>query len=95
VSVVGVIRMVRIAVQIQDDGVGLALLDVLFREDGFGNHIFLAGPITEVPFAASLATERKIRVDRGIRFGFADRTFVFHGAFLFFSANLVFSAISA
>src|SRR5260370_9199337 len=90
-SVVGGIRVIQIVVQRKEDSVPIAFTSVFFIEDGFGNHVFLAGPVTQVPFPAALAAKREIRMDRGVGLRFADRAFVFHSAILFFSANSVFS----
>src|SRR5713226_10108785 len=81
-SVVGVIRAFQIVVQRQDDGVPLAISNIFFIEDRFGNHVFLAGPVAQVTIPASLA-KREVRVDRGVRLRLANRTFVFHGMLLF------------
>jgi hypothetical protein len=89
--VFGVIRVVQIVVQRKDDGVPIAFTSVFFIEDWFGNNVFLAGPVTQVPFPAALAAKREVRVDRGVGLHFADRAFVFHSAILFVSANSVFS----
>src|SRR6266851_9254258 len=85
-SVFVVIRSVQVIVQIKDDGVPLAFSKVFFIEDWFGNHVFLAGPVAQVPFPAALAAKREVRVDRRVGFHFANGALVFHGAF-FFSAN--------
>src|SRR5260370_29642849 len=67
---------------------------MFFIEDWFGNHVFLAGPIAQVTVPASLATKRKVRVNRGVRLRLANRAFVFHGMLLFFVYSS-FSLISA
>src|SRR6266446_7161954 len=93
-SVVGVIRVVQIVVQRKDDGVPLAFTSVFFVEDWFGHHIFLAGPVAQVPFPAALAAKREVRVDRRVGLRLADGAFVLHRAIRFFSANSVFSVRS-
>src|SRR5712692_5786238 len=93
-SVFVVIRSVQVIVQIKDDGVPLAFSKVFFIEDWFGNHVFLAGPVAQVPFPAALAAEREVRVDRRVRLRFADGTFVLHRLILFFSVNSVLSLCS-
>jgi hypothetical protein len=89
-----VILIVQIGVQRKDDGSPLAFRNLLFSEDRFGNHIFLAGPVTQVAIPATLAAKREVRVDRRVRLRLADGALVFHGAILFFSSNFVFSVRS-
>jgi hypothetical protein len=90
--VVGVIRVVQIVVQRKDEGIPLAFTGVFLIEDWFGHHIFLAGPVAQVPFPAALAAKREVRVDRRVSLRLANGAFVFHGAF--FSVNSASSAIS-
>src|SRR5260370_28867484 len=92
--VVGVIRAFQIVVQRQDDGVPLAISNIFFIEDWFGNHVFLAGPIAQVTVPASLATKRKVRVNRGVRLRLANRAFLFH-LILLFSVYSSLSLLSA
>src|SRR5712692_10555379 len=93
-SVFVVIRSVQVVVQIKEDGVPLAFSKVFFIEDWFGHHVFLTGPVAQVPFPAALAAEREVRVDRRVGLCFANGAFVLHGAILFFSANSVLSVTS-
>src|SRR5229473_5487930 len=93
-SVVGVIRAFQIVVQRQDDGVPLAIRDIFFIEDRFRNHVFLAGPVSQVTVPAAFATKGKVRVDCGVRLRLANRTLVFHGMLLFFAYSS-FSVVSA
>src|SRR5437660_1584235 len=88
-SVFGVIRVVQVIVQIRDNGVPLACSNVIFIENWFGDHVFLAGPVTQIPFPAALAAKREVRVDRTVSRCFADGALVLHGVVLFFSANAV------
>src|SRR5207249_2523085 len=94
-SVFGVIRVVQVIVQIRDNGVPLACSNVIFIENWFGDHVFLAGPVTQVPFPATLAAKREVRLDRRVSLRFANGAFVLHYVVLFFSANSEFSVISA
>src|SRR5260370_38585686 len=82
-SVVGVIRAFQIVVQGKDDGVPLAISNIFFIEDRFGNHVFLACPVAQVTIPASLAAKREVPVDRVARLRLANRTFAFHGMLLF------------
>src|SRR5260370_5739015 len=93
-SVVGVIRPFQIIIQGKDDGVPFAICNIFFIEDRFRNHVFLAGPVSQVTVPAALATKSKVRVDRGLRLRLPNRTLVFHGMLLFFAYSL-FSVISA
>src|SRR5712692_7112249 len=79
-SVFVVIRSVQVIVQRKDDGVPLAFSKVFFIEDWFGHHVFLTGPVAQVPFPAALAAKREVRVDRRVRLRFADGAFVLHCA---------------
>src|SRR5229473_1403591 len=90
-----VILIVHIGVQRKDDGFPLAFRNLLFSEDRFGNHVFLAGPVTQVAIPATLAAKREVRVDRRVRLRLANGALVLHGAILFFSANSVFFVRSA
>src|SRR5260370_21640500 len=83
-SVVGVIRPFQIIMQGKDDGVPFVICNIFFIEARFRNHVFLAGPVSQVTVPAALATKRKVRVDRGLRLRLANRTPVFHGMLLFF-----------
>lgn len=49
--------------QIQNDGFAIAFVAVVFIEEGLGDHILFAGPISQVAFTASFAAKWKIRVD--------------------------------
>jgi hypothetical protein len=64
--------------QIENDGFAVAVFAVVFVEDGLGDYILSAGPISQVALAASFAAKREIRMNRGIGGGFAYRAFVFH-----------------
>ena len=64
--------------QIQNDGFAIAFFAVVFVEDGFGDYILFAGPISQVAFAAAFAAKGKIRMYRRVRGGFTYRAFVFH-----------------
>jgi hypothetical protein len=64
--------------QIENDGFAVAFLAVVFVEDGLGDYVLFAGPISQVAFATSSAAKGEIRVDRGIGGGFTYRAFVFH-----------------
>src|ERR1700694_3226868 len=91
-SVFGVIRVVQVVVQRKGDGVPVFWRDVFFIEDWFGDHVFLAGPIAQVPLPAALAAKREVGVDRRVGLRLADGAFVLHRAIRFFSANSVFGA---
>ena len=64
--------------QVQDDSFAVAFFAVVFVEDGFGDYILFAGPISEVAFATSFAAKGEVRMERGICGGFTYRAFVFH-----------------
>jgi hypothetical protein len=64
--------------QIENDGFAVAFFAVVFIEDGLGDYIFFAGPISQVALAASFAAKGEIRVHSRIRSGFTYRAFVFH-----------------
>jgi hypothetical protein len=64
--------------QIQNDGFAIAFFAVVFVEDGLGDYVLFAGPISQVAFAASFAAKWEFRMDRGIGGGLTYRAFVFH-----------------
>src|SRR5712692_3689130 len=77
-SAFGFIRAFLIVVHAQDEAVSLAFRKVFFIKYGFGNYVFLTGPIAYVPIPAPLAAKREIRVDSGVRIRLADGAFVLH-----------------
>src|ERR1700736_4412921 len=64
--------------QIQNDGFTIAFFAVIFVEDGLGDYILFAGPISEVALAASFAAKGKIRMNSRVGRGLTYRAFVFH-----------------
>jgi hypothetical protein len=92
--VFGVILLVQIVVQIQNGSIPLAIGNLFFIEDRFGNYVFLGGPVAQVPIPAALAAKREVRVDRRVRLRFADWAFMLQGRFFFSLRSLLCKSFS-
>jgi hypothetical protein len=68
---------------------------VIFAENGLGDDIFLARPVTQVPQLAAFAAKGKLRMYIGIGWFFANRTTVLHGPFFFFLVPSALSVVKA
>jgi hypothetical protein len=76
-SVLGVIRLF----QIKQGRFAFVACYLFFVKDGIRDDIFLAGPVAQVAFAAAIAAEGKISMNRRIGFNLADRAFMLHRDF--------------
>jgi hypothetical protein len=65
-------------IQVEDDCLALAVIAVVFIEDGIGDDVFFCSPVAKVAFAAAVAAEGKVGMQGRIGGSFADWAFVFH-----------------
>src|ERR1700747_2185883 len=65
-------------VEIEDDGLPVAVRGFFFVEDRIGNDVLFAGPVSEVKIAAACATEGEVSIRLGVGRFLADGAVVFH-----------------